>query len=396
MEPENFNGKAGKVYIPSGVSYFVFEPHTLPLNLSNMDFETASLLGEANRELGRLDGLGHKFENPYLMLSPYLKKEAVSSTRIEGTRSSLSEILKYESESPNETRSPDIQDVFNYVKAMDHGVNSINENADINLDLILTLHKTLLVKTRGEDKEPGKIRTRQNWIGSPTSDYHNASFVPPEPSAVPSLMQNLLEYMSSDSKLPTLVSASLIHYQFETIHPFRDGNGRLGRILIPLYLMKKKTMSLPLLYMSPYFEKNDKVYRGLLLDVNQNGNYSDWIKFFLKGVISQSQVTYLKMMNLFKYRADCEEKVNQIGNSNSLIILKHLFENPFISVPKACKLLGKTFPTAKRSVGVLVELGILTEITGQKRNREYYASKILNCIESDESSCSTSTEPNKK
>jgi len=390
MEPENFNGKAGIVAIPSGTTYYTFTPKTLPLELS-LESELVTLLADASKELGGLDSLCNLLPNPKLLLRPYLNKEAVSSTRIEGTRSSLSDVLLYEAKKDvllyeakkeverTEPEDPDLQEVLNYIDAMDYGLEKI-KNSEINLPLILELHEILLKGVRGQSKDPGKIRITQNWIGLDGSDVHSATFVPPEPSKVLPLLDNLFAYMATKNKVPPLIDVGLIHYQFESIHPFRDGNGRIGRVLLILYLIKKNILTMPVLYMSPYFDKNDRQYRALLLEVSQQGDYSSWLKFFLKGVIEQAKDTHRRVTKLLDYQKTCREKLNKTRAPNSLIILESLFVNPYITVPNAKSLLKKSFPTAEHAIEVLVSHGILKEITGQIRNRVFLAEEIFKTI----------------
>jgi Fic family protein len=379
MEPEDFNDAAGLVAIASGKAYFTFTPNELPVSIDQG--KLANQLANASNELGKLEAASYQLPNPYLLLRPYMRREAVLSTKIEGTRSSLSEVLMFEAQEKMDRPEPkeDVREVLNYANALDFGLKKIAKEP-VSAELMLEMHRMLLKGVRGEDKEPGKIRTRQNWIGT-DRDIMRATFVPPEPHKVGSLLGNLFSYMDSQSKLYSLIDIGLFHYQFETIHPFRDGNGRMGRLLIILHLIKKGILTLPSLYMSAFFDRHEKEYRNLLLQVSQKGNYDDWLLFFLSGMEEQARETRIKIGKMTDYRRKCEDAAHKAGNSNSAMLIEYLMRRPFISIPDAADALGKTYPTTERAISELIKLGILKEATGQKRNRIFVAQKILEIIE---------------
>ena len=245
----------------------------------------------------------------------------------------------------------------------------------------MDLHRILLGGVRGESKDPGSLRRIQNWIGRPGCDILDATFVPTEPSKIEPLLENLFVYLPGNGK-SSLVKMGLAHYQFEAIHPFRDGNGRIGRLLITLSLIKQGVLSLPLLYLSAYFEKNREAYYASLLDVSQNGNYEGWLKFFLKGVIIQSGDAVVRIRRLMAYHEECRQLVKRETNStNALLAMDNLFVNPFTTIPHTAKLLSKPYPTARNAIENLQKLGIVEEVSGQKRGKVYLAKRIINSIE---------------
>ncbi|HLC79059.1 MAG TPA: Fic family protein [archaeon] len=378
MEPEGFNQVAGIVSISSKGVYYTFNPNFLPSKIK-FDEPLIAILSEASMNLGNLNGLGFLLSNPHIFIMPYLKKEAVWSSRIEGTRTSLSEVFLFEAKDEKEMDF-DLQEVINHINATEHGLKKI-KTQELNLELILELHKILLKGVRGEQKEPGQIRTTQNWIGNRDSSINDATFVPPEPEKVKALLENLFAYLNAEDNTPPLIKIGIAHYQFEAIHPFRDGNGRIGRLLITLYLCKKNILPLPLLYISGYFEKNRDAYYDLLLDMSKKGNYSDWLKFFLKAVIAQSKDAIERAAKLEKYSKECKEKLLEKSSTNALKIFESLLGNPYITIPNAKKILEKEYPTAKRAIQKLTEVGILKEITGKKRNTVFVAEKIRQILE---------------
>ncbi|MBP6933027.1 MAG: Fic family protein, partial [Candidatus Methanofastidiosum sp.] len=281
MEAENYKNAFGKVVQVDGVNgdqYNVFIPNPLPPNIE-FDEELVLILSRAEEKLGKLSGICLTLPSPNLLIIPYLRKEAIMSTRIEGTRISMQEVLLSEAKE-REEKTKDAQEVVNYINTVNYALTKI-EKSPINVELIKEMHKVLMEGVRGDDKAPGEFREVQNWIGSELSKVSNANFVPPNPEAVPKLMEDLIEYLNTEHNVPVLVRCALMHYQFETIHPFCDGNGRIGRSLITVYLCKKKKIIKPLLYISEFFEKHRLEYNELLLKTGQTGKFEGWIKFFL-------------------------------------------------------------------------------------------------------------------
>ena len=385
MDTHEFNGVAGSLVLPSGQIYKAFIPKPLPVKIE-YDEELIQLISEASMKLGKLEGAGYLLRNPHLLLiRPYMQKEAVLSSKIEGTISSLSDVLLYEAKEEGgeseRKKSDDIKEVRNYVSAMEQGIEEIETN-NIDMKLLLSLHQTLLKNVRGATRDPGKLKQVQNWIGRRGCEITEATFVPAPPENVPELLENLFAYIKEDNGVSALVKMGMVHYQFEAIHPFRDGNGRIGRLLITLSLMKKRTLSLPLLYLSAYFERNKDTYYGSLLKVSQKADYTNWLKFFLKGVITQSDDCTKRIKKIMEYHDECRTKVKLATNStNCLLVLDSLFVNPYITIPHSAKIIGKGYPSGKRAVETLEKLGIIEEITRQQRSKVYLARKIIRIIE---------------
>jgi len=378
MNIEKFTEKMGKLIKATNAIYYTFEPKELPGKI-NYDEDLIKMLSDAILSLGNLSSMGNRLKNPHLLIMPYLKKEAILSSKIEGTRTSLEEIFLHEKKDKKPIDN-DLQEVINYVNSMEYGLKEI-QTRPIDENLIKELHIILMKGVRGESKDPGKYKIFQNWIGS-SSDILEAKFIPASPETTPLLMKNLTDYLNGYEKVAELIKASLIHYQFETIHPFRDGNGRLGRLLIIIYLCKTKVLSQPLLYLSAYFEKYRDEYNQKLLDVSSKGDIENWIKFFLKGIKIQSDEALEKTSNLEDYREECRDLLQKKSNSvNVLRLLDYLFANPFITIPEAAKILDSYYPTAERNIKILVENGILEEFKGKRRARIFRAPKIMKILE---------------
>lgn len=382
METKNFNEKTGKLVQAPKSSYHTFEPNDLPLKIK-YDEELIRLLSEAILSLGNLSNAGQRLPNPNLLIMPYLKKEAVFSSKIEGTRTSLSEVFLHEKERTTK-RDDDLYEVLNYIKALQHGLKQIKDKT-ISQKLIKDMHKILMQGVRGEDKEPGRYKSHQNWIGS-SDDIMEAKFVPASPKTTPILMQNLIEYLNSYEISTPLIKSAISHYQFETVHPFRDGNGRIGRLLIILYLCKSKVLSQPLLYLSAYFEKNRERYNEYLFKVSSKGGLEEWIKFFLKGIKYQSEEALNIVSELENYHHKCRERLlNTTNSNNALKLLEHLFANPYLTIPEVQEILGVYYPTAENNVRILVENDILKELKNQELEKEkkaklFYAPKIIEIL----------------
>lgn len=379
MEPEQFNGKAGKCIKARNAVYYAFEPNHLPLEIK-FTKELITLLGKASVSLGKLSSAGNLLPNPHLLILPYIKREAVLSSKIEGTRTTLTDVFLHEAQ--DETKHEghvdnlDLQEVLNYVEAFNLGFKEVQNNS-ITIELIKKMHKRLMFGVRGESKDPGLFKEVQNWIGPQGSDVMTAKFVPSFPESVPALMENLVKYIKEIKDEDHLIKAGMLHYQFECIHPFRDGNGRLGRLLIILYLCNSRVLEQPLLYLSEYFEKNRDQYIDLLLHSSKTGDFTPWLTFFLKGVHEQAADAYQKAMRLEQYHDEKRKQLQKISRTNLPIsILDALLANPYISVTKAAKILEKHYPAAQKAINQLVKLRILKEITGRKRNMIYYAAEI--------------------
>jgi Fic family protein len=338
---------------------------------------TIHTLAQAERALGKLAGSGEMLPNPHLLIGPFVRREAVLSSRIEGTVANEEDLVLFKVDPDVQDRKPDTLEVRNYVTALEYGLERIRE-LPVSLKLLRELHARLLKGVRGADKSPGEFRDRQNYIGSPNATIADARFVPPP---VPEMKQALAafeKFLHGTSERPFLIDLALLHYQFEAIHPFRHGNGRVGRLLIPLLLCERNILTKPLLYLSAYFEKHRVEYSDLLLRVSQQAAWEAWIEFFLKGIAEQAMdgvERATKLMALWQdYRKRLQTARASILGQN---LVDQLFMQPAMSVGLARQLLHVSFLSAQNNVMRLVKLGILKEMTGRKRNRIFIAPEIL-------------------
>lgn len=328
------------------------------------------LLEEASRAIGRLDGVTSILPDTPLFLYMYIRKEALLSSQIEGTQSSLSDLLLFETEEAPGVPLDDVQEVSNYVAAMNHGLARIREGFPISLRLMREIHEILLATGRGSAKQPGDFRRSQNWIGGTRPG--NAVFVPPPPEQVPDLMSDLERFIHADTpEIPALIKAGLVHVQFETIHPFLDGNGRLGRLLITFLLCAQGILKEPILYLSLYFKTHRRHYYDLLQQVRERGDWEAWLAFFLEGIAEtsvQAADAAREILNLFDADRDRIEGLGRPAAS-ALRVHQLLQQKPIIAIPDAAQRLGISAPTIAKSVHHLERLGILREITGRQRRR---------------------------
>ena len=355
--------------------YSAFMPAKLPPEPPvAVDTEMQKLLSLADRKLGRLDGITEILPNPELFVAMYVKKEAVLSAQIEGTQASLVDVLNVPSDEREENSPAGVKDVVNYVNAMQWGLHQL-ETLPLSLRLIKGIHKVLLKDVRGSEKEPGEFRRSQNWIGAPGCTLETAVFVPPDVHEMEQAMGDLELFIHEDDDIPALIKIALIHAQFETIHPFLDGNGRMGRLLITFWLCERKILSQPLLYLSYYFKQNRTEYYDRLMDVRTKGDWEGWVKFFLRGVANVSdeateaakQIIALKTM-YSKVLYDQDK-----SNSNYQRLLDQLFEYPVLTKKEAAEYIDVSTPTAGTIIETFCELGILTDLTPEKARYKTYA-----------------------
>jgi len=365
--------------------YKAFIPNPLPPKPPlNIDSEMIELLSRSDTAIGRLSGISETLPNPDLFVAMYVRKEAVLSSQIEGTEASLEDVLEYESENRPKTLANDVTEVVNYVRAMNCGLERIDE-LPLSLRLIREIHAELMKGVRGEDKTPGEFRKTQNWIGPKGSTLNTARFIPPPPHEMIQAMSELEKYIHSELKYPLLIECGLIHSQFETIHPFLDGNGRIGRLLITFFLCYKKILKKPLLYLSHYFKQNRLEYYDRLMAIRDIGDFESWIKFFLKGIIhvtGEACETSHKIINL---RNKDKAGINKIYKRTSKVAILHekLFDRPIVSIKDIAKMINTTFPTANDICMKLIKLGVLKEITGQERNRMFVYKKYLDILKQE-------------
>lgn len=368
-------------YVSQPTGYKAFIPSSLPPEPAvKIEGVLLQLLSDANIALGRLDTLSSLLPNVDHIIAMYVRKEALLSSQIEGTQASLEDIFEYESDIPLENIQ-DVQEVVNYIKALNHGLQRIEE-FPMSIRLIKEIHHILLSDTRGKDKTPGEFKRSQNWIGPGGCSLKNATFVPPTPAETLDAMGRLELFIHEVNQLPVLIICALIHYQFETIHPFLDGNGRLGRLLITFYLCWKGVMQKPLLYLSYYFKLYRQEYYDRLNVVREQGDYEQWITFFLKGIIWTSQSALETIKNVFSIAERHKNLLfqNKVSSPFAVALLDYLSVKPHISIQEVASHFQVSYQTAQSLIKQFVEIGILKEITGKKRDRRYSYWEYLDCL----------------
>jgi Fic family protein len=380
MDIDKFKDSPAGRLIKTSTNYRAFVPNPLPpKDLDKFSAEFVAILSEADRGIGALKSLGKLIPNPNLLVAPYVRKEAVQSSRIEGTQASLSDIFYCEA-SKEKPKYADVLEVLNYVRAMNYGLSRLKE-LPLSLRLVREIHSKLMEGVRGERISPGEFRTTQNWIGPPGCSIADATYVPPPVPEMNEALGQWEKFLHAEDLIAPLIKCALMHYQFEAIHPFLDGNGRVGRLLITFYLYEKGYLEYPILYLSDFFERYRNDYYTLLIGVSQDGNWDAWLKYFIRGVAAQSKAaeeTGHKILDLQKkYRQQLQKE-----SVSTLVfqLLEMLFLNPFVSVPGISDYLKITWPTAKASVEHLMKLGILKEVSGRKRSRIYCAEELLNIL----------------
>lgn len=366
------SARAGRwIQQPSGYRAFIPEalPPAPPLKFSD---ELRLLLSEADRTVGRLDGISAILPNPELFVAMYVRQEAVLSSQIEGTQSTLEDVLAYEAEGDAAAAPKDVAEVVNYVAAMQHGLSRLRE-FPLSLRLIREIHDVLMRGVRGSEKRPGDFRTSQNWIGPQGCQLRNAEFVPPPPHEM-NLALGELETFLHDSSLPVLIHAGLAHAQFETIHPFLDGNGRVGRLLITFLLCGRRVLSQPLLYLSVYLQAHRAQYYDRLTAIRNDGDWESWLAFFLRGVAEVSDNATATARAIIGLREKLRHRELPPAAAR---LLDHLYARPILSARTAERLLNVQFATANRALEALAEAGVVREVTGQQRNRRFRFEEYL-------------------
>ncbi|HEY6072352.1 MAG TPA: Fic family protein, partial [Anaerolineales bacterium] len=374
---------AGRV-IRTQKGYWAFNPAPLPPEVDWTPI-LITALSEAEREMAKLATLAESFPFPRLLVPPFIRREAVLSSRIEGTRASLADLYNYESAQLSFLENDDdVREVHNYVLAMDYGLERL-KTLPISLRLIRELHAKLMEGVRGGQLTPGKFRKTQNWIGPAFSTIETAAYVPPPVNEMHDALDAMEKFIHSDTDLPALVRAGLIHYQFEAIHPFLDGNGRVGRLLVMLLLREWNLLPQPLLNLSGYFEHHRQEYYDHLLAVSQRGKWEEWLRFFLRGVTVQSQDGVFRMTRLQGIRTRLEELVQTDRNPRRMsAVIDYIFSRPILNVGQLKTALDLPYMAAKRYVDKLVEAGVLKETTGFARNRVFIAPEVFQALENPE------------
>lgn len=375
-------GRAGTFHTTGGVR--VFHPTLLPpepdINLSALQ----PVLAEANIALGRIDGIVDFIPDPDLFVFMYVRKEAVLSSQIEGTQASLSDLLEFEARVPKGSYSGprDVNEIANYVAAMNYGLETL-DHLPLSIRLLREVHSRLLIGTRGGSKAPGEVRRIQNWIGPEGSDPKSSAFVPPPPNELAELLSNLEHYFHAENSLPTIVRAGICHAQFETIHPFLDGNGRLGRLLVTLMLCERKVLRKPLLYLSAHFKLHRESYYDWLNVVRETGDWEGWLRFFLEGVRDVANGACENARSVLSLQKETRDRVDRMSSSSPNASRLHnlLYRHPVLTVKDAEQLLAVSFSTASTLIAQFESEGILAEVTGRKRDRVFRFDEYLSRLQ---------------
>lgn len=381
MNPKDFhNSKVGRV-MRAKTGYWAFVPAELPPVL-NWSLPFINALSDAERELSKLATLAGNYPFPRILIQPFMRREAVLSSRIEGTRASLTDLYNYESSQLSFLEEgDDVREVFNYVRAMHYGLERLKK-LPVSLRLIREMHAKLLENVRGGHLAPGKFRTSQNWIGPSGSTLETATYVPPPVDEMQAALNALETFIHTDTDIPPLVRAGMIHYQFEVIHPFLDGNGRMGRLLMILLLYEWKLLPQPLLNLSVYFEHYRQEYYDRLLAVSQHGKWEKWLIFFLRGIGAQAQESVVSMARLQRIREKYDAIVQADRNPIRMAaVIDFLFARPIFTNGQLASELNMPFKTAGQYIEKLMQAGILEETTGHARNRVFRSVEILRAVE---------------
>lgn len=366
-------GRAGHyVRQPTGIKAFI--PKPLPPDPAlEFDDELHELLSRADRALGRLDGSIQTLPNPDLFVSMYVRKEAVLSSQIEGTQASLHDVLEAEAHQRRLHLPGDVREVLNYIKAMNYGLERLEE-LPLSVRLIREIHERLMRGVRGERQRPGEIRTSQNWIGPEGCTLADATFIPPPPETVMECLGDLEKFLHAETRMPPLIKIGLAHAQFETIHPFLDGNGRVGRLLITFLLCERKILQKPLIYLSVFFKQHRARYYDLLQRTRDEGDFESWLKFFLQGIVETSAAATNTARKIVQLREEHRDLIlSKLGQraGNGIRLLEYLFRTPSVTVNKVKEVLDISYPNANTIVTGLERLGILKESSGRARNRVF-------------------------
>lgn len=381
MNPMDFRNQASGKVIRSPAGFWVFFPNPLPPDLI-WSLPLVSALSDADRELSKLATQIAGFPYPRLVIQPFVHNEAVISSRIEGTRASLMDLYNFEAAQLSFLReTEDVREVHNYVHAMDYGLDRLT-TLPVSLRLIREIHSKLMENVRGGSLTPGEFRRSQNWIGPIGSTPSTAPYVPPPVEEMNQALDALERFIHQETQLPPLIRIGMIHYQFEAIHPFLDGNGRVGRLLISLLLCEWKLLPQPLLNLSEYIEHYRQMYYDLLLDVSQRGSWEAWLLFFLRGVSEQARVSLFRMEELLEIRSKYQPIVEQNRNSHRMAnVVDFLFSRPILSIKQAAEGLDIPYKTASDYLNKLEKAGIVREITGRGRYRIFQADEVLRAIQ---------------
>lgn len=376
--------RAGKFVdnLTGEATYQSFKPNPLPpVPEILLDEEIVKLVVDANRQLAKLDTASQLISNADLFISMYVRKEALISSQIEGTQCTLDDVLDPEVDM---NANLDVSDVVNYVKATQYAIQRL-ENLPICCRLMKEVHEKLMEGVRGQDKTPGEFRHSQNWIGPANCSLKDARYIPPNVQDMEEAMSDLERYMNENVEYDPLIRAALIHYQFETIHPFLDRNGRIGRLLILLYLMEQKVLSKPVIYISYFLKKNQVEYYDRISEVRRSGNFEQWIKFFLEAVskAATDSLASIRQLSILHDKNIARLPISNRKKDNLRAVFEYIEQYPIIDIKKTAKELGISYNTAATVVKKLVELGILQETTNKARNRVFAYEEYLDILRKD-------------
>ncbi|MGF1600240.1 MAG: Fic family protein [Acidimicrobiales bacterium] len=378
MRPDAFTSSARGEVRKTQTGFRAFFPSEVPRRVPLSD-EVVKLLDEATGAVHRLGGVARLLPNPHLLIGPHLRLEAVLSSRIEGTKTDVGQLLLFEvGQAVSRDAADDAAEVSNYVRAMEHGLERVRGGFPISVRLLREMHEQLLQGVRGQHRRPGELRSSPVWIGG--SNLEDAVFVPPPPDEMQRALSDLERFLH-ETDLPLLVQLAIAHYQFEVIHPFLDGNGRIGRLLIPLMLVLRGALPQPLLYLSAYFEEYRSDYYDHLLITSQSGDLMPWIAFFLRGVRRQARDSEERTVRLVELQYQLRNELLNEGRPNSVIRLaEQLFAAPVVTAARVETSIGVTRPTAQAAIDALVQRGDLVEVTGRERRRIYRAPRIFEAV----------------
>ncbi len=379
MSPKDFkSNRAGRLVKHPG-GYWAYVPAPLPPRIK-YDSNLILLLSQADAALSELSGLGRYLPNPDLLIAPYVNWEAVASSRIEGTQADLSDLLLDEIEPKLTPPGSDVLEVRNYVAALNRGIRQLDK-LPLAGRLVRDLHAVLMANVRGQNMTPGEFRRSQNWIGPPGCTLVNATYVPPPwETDMHECLKHWENFLNERGKMPELVQCALIHEHFEAIHPFLDGNGRVGRLLITLFLMERGRLSKPLLYLSSYIERHRADYYGLLQRIRTHGEWSGWFRYFLTAVRVTARAAIAQSQGILRVRDQYQDQL--AGRHKAIALLSELFINPYTTVARAASCLGVSAPTARKAIVDLERIGMLAEATGRDWGRVWVARPILQAVES--------------
>lgn len=383
LRQEDFAEQAPGRLVRSLQGYWTYEPHPLPPpdEALGLDFRLARALAEAERAIGELAGVGRMLPNPHLLIRPFIQREAVSSSRIEGTITRLDQLFLFEAQPDQVAHPADVEEVRNYVLATEHGLEAIRQGRPLSLRVIRDVHRVLMAGVRGGNKRPGEFRPCDVRIGRQGEAWDDSRFIPPSHTALAPLLRDFERFLNTPGERPVVVDMALMHYQFETIHPFMDGNGRIGRLLLTLMLCERRCLPQPLLYLSAFLEEHNDEYRDHLLRVSRRGEWSGWVRFLAHGVSEQAHDAATRAGRLLDLWRAYQKQVGSLTRAGAAVrLLDLLFTHPFITVPNAAQFLRQSYRAASNNTDKLVEAGILREMTGTYP-KVFVADEILKLLD---------------